>query len=90
VEHLFRLALLPGVRAERIPGHGVDDRGENDLVDPGRCRGVDGRAMLADPATDGIGADQEHAAAAGKGVAERTRVVEVAVADVGAPSAQLG
>src|SRR2546421_8558980 len=45
--------------------------------------------MLADPATHGIGADQEHPAAAGKGVAQRRGVVEVAVADVGTASAQL-
>src|SRR2546428_10840189 len=45
--------------------------------------------MLADPATHGIGADQEHPAAAGKGVAQRRRVVEVAVADVGTASAHL-
>jgi hypothetical protein len=45
--------------------------------------------MLADPATDGIGADQEHPAPAGKGVAQRRRVIEIAVADVGAASAQL-
>src|SRR4051794_17756381 len=45
--------------------------------------------MLAYPPTDAIGTDQEHPAAAGKGVAQRSRVVEVTVADVGTASAQL-
>src|SRR5690348_12618755 len=45
--------------------------------------------MLADPATDGIGTDQEHPATAGKRVGQRSRVVEVAVADVRATRAQL-
>jgi hypothetical protein len=88
-EHHFRHALLPRVRAGRIPEHGADDRREHHVADPGPHRGVDGGAMLADPATDGIGADQEHPAAAGKGVAQRSRVVEVAVADVGTASPQL-
>src|ERR1700731_2236106 len=45
--------------------------------------------MLADPATDGIGTDQERPAPARKGVAQRRRVVEVAVANVGTAGAQL-
>jgi hypothetical protein len=89
VEHRFRPALLPGDRAGRIFRHGVDDRREDDVADPGSGRGVDGGAMLADAATDGIGTDEEHPVAAGKGVGQRGRLVEVAVADVGPASAQL-
>jgi hypothetical protein len=43
--------------------------------------------VLADPATDGIGTDQEHPAAPSKGVAQGSRVVAVAVVVVGTPSA---
>src|ERR1700704_5530814 len=45
--------------------------------------------MLAEPATNRISADEEHPTATGKGVAQRSRLVEVAVAHLGAASAKL-
>ena len=88
LQQRFGPARLVGDHARRIARHGVDDRREEHVADAGRRRGIDGGAMLADPATEGVGADQEHPVAAGEGVGQRRRVVEVAVADVGTASVQ--
>jgi hypothetical protein len=65
MQHPFRPTRLKRGGAGGIPGDGADNRRKYDVADPG-CRGrVNGSAMLGEPSTDRIGADEEHAPAAG-------------------------
>ena len=58
------------------------------MTNAGPRGGLEGGAMLRDPATDRIRTDEEHAGPTGKRVGQRSRVIKIAMADLGAASTQ--